>query len=35
MFSIIVEKSGCLGKCGNGLMILVLLEEFWYGYVEF
>lgn len=34
MPNITVEKSGCLGKCGNGPMILVLPEELWYGHVE-
>ena len=34
MPTITVEKSGCLGKCGNGPMILVLPEELWYGHVE-
>jgi (2Fe-2S) ferredoxin len=32
--NITVEKSGCLGKCGNGPMILVLPEEVCYGHVE-
>ncbi|NES68391.1 MAG: (2Fe-2S) ferredoxin domain-containing protein [Okeania sp. SIO2D1] len=29
-----VEKSGCLGKCGNGPMVLVLPEEIWYSHVH-
>ncbi|NEQ32783.1 MAG: (2Fe-2S) ferredoxin domain-containing protein [Leptolyngbya sp. SIO4C5] len=24
------ERSGCLGQCGNGPMVLVLPEEIWY-----
>ena len=32
--NITVEKSGCLGKCGNGPMVLVLPEEVWYSHVE-
>ncbi|NEN91217.1 MAG: (2Fe-2S) ferredoxin domain-containing protein [Okeania sp. SIO3H1] len=28
-----VEKSGCLGQCGNGPMVLVLPEEVWYSRV--
>ncbi len=31
--NITVEKSGCLGKCGNGPMVLVLPEEVWYSRV--
>ncbi|MDE5101966.1 MAG: (2Fe-2S) ferredoxin domain-containing protein, partial [Trichodesmium sp. St19_bin2] len=34
MPNITVKKSGCLGKCGNGPMILVLPEEVWYSHVE-
>ncbi|NEP90411.1 MULTISPECIES: ferredoxin [Okeania] len=29
-----VEKSGCLGQCGNGPMVLVLPEEVWYSHVH-
>lgn len=25
-----VEKSGCLGQCGNGPMVLVMPEQVWY-----
>jgi len=32
--NITVEKSGCLGKCGSGPMVLVLPEEVWYSHVE-
>ena len=32
--NITVEKSGCLGKCGNGPMVLVLPEKVWYSHVE-
>nr|WP_293058222.1 (2Fe-2S) ferredoxin domain-containing protein [Okeania sp. SIO2B3] len=32
--NIAVEKSGCLGKCGNGPMVLVLPEEVWYSHVH-
>ena len=32
--NIAVEKSGCLGKCGSGPMLLVLPEEVWYSYVQ-
>ncbi|MGD1714770.1 (2Fe-2S) ferredoxin domain-containing protein [Dapis sp. BLCC M172] len=32
--NITVEKSGCLGKCGSGPMVLVLPEEIWYSHVE-
>ncbi|NEQ73085.1 MAG: (2Fe-2S) ferredoxin domain-containing protein [Okeania sp. SIO2C9] len=28
-----VEKSGCLGQCGNGPMVLILPEEVWYSRV--
>ena len=31
--NITVEKSGCLGKCGSGPMVLVLPEEVWYSRV--
>ena len=31
--NIAVEKSGCLGKCGKGPMVLVLPEEVWYSHV--
>ena len=34
MPNITVKKSGCLGKCGNGPMILVLPEEVWYGHIK-
>ncbi len=34
MPNITVEKSGCLGKCGSGPMVLVLPEEVWYSYVQ-
>ncbi|MDE5095565.1 MAG: (2Fe-2S) ferredoxin domain-containing protein, partial [Trichodesmium sp. St11_bin5] len=34
MPNITIKKSGCLGKCGNGPMILVLPEEVWYSHVE-
>ncbi len=34
MPNIKVEKSGCLGKCGNGPMVLILPEEIWYSYVQ-
>ena len=33
MTNIAIEKSGCLGKCGNGPMVLVLPEEVWYSRV--
>ncbi|MGB3512900.1 MAG: (2Fe-2S) ferredoxin domain-containing protein [Microcoleaceae cyanobacterium] len=29
-----VKKSGCLGQCGNGPMVLVLPEEVWYSHVH-
>mgnify|MGYP001806139505 CR=1 FL=1 len=29
-----VVASGCLGKCGNGPMVLVLPEEIWYCRVQ-
>lgn len=29
-----VEKSGCLGQCGNGPMVLVLPEQVWYSHVH-
>lgn len=29
-----VEKSGCLGQCGKGPMVLVLPEEVWYSHVR-
>jgi (2Fe-2S) ferredoxin len=29
-----IEKSGCLGQCGNGPMVLVLPEEIWYDRVQ-
>jgi (2Fe-2S) ferredoxin len=29
-----VVASGCLGKCGNGPMVLVLPEEIWYFRVQ-
>ena len=32
--NITVEKSGCLGKCGNGPMVLVLPEQIWYSHVQ-
>ncbi|GGA07763.1 ferredoxin [Okeania sp. KiyG1] len=32
--NIAVEKSGCLGQCGNGPMVLVLPEEIWYSHVH-
>ena len=32
--NITVEKSGCLGKCGSGPMVLVLPEEIRYSHVE-
>ncbi|MDY7007667.1 MAG: (2Fe-2S) ferredoxin domain-containing protein [Cyanobacteriota bacterium] len=32
--NIAVEKSGCLGQCGNGPMVLVLPEEVWYSHVH-
>ncbi|MGD1808427.1 (2Fe-2S) ferredoxin domain-containing protein [Dapis sp. BLCC M126] len=32
--NITVEKSGCLGKCGSGPMVLVLPEEVWYNHVQ-
>ncbi len=32
--NIAVEKSGCLGQCGKGPMVLVLPEEIWYSHVE-
>lgn len=32
--NIAVEKSGCLGQCGKGPMVLVLPEEIWYSYVQ-
>ncbi len=25
-----IQKSSCLGKCGNGPMVLILPEEKWY-----
>lgn len=25
-----IEPSGCLGQCGNGVMVLVLPDEIWY-----
>ncbi len=34
MPNITVEKSGCLGKCGSGPMLLVLPEEIWYSHVQ-
>ncbi|NJL87161.1 MAG: (2Fe-2S) ferredoxin domain-containing protein [Leptolyngbyaceae cyanobacterium SM1_1_3] len=29
-----VRRSGCLGQCGNGPMVLVLPDEFWYDRVS-
>jgi (2Fe-2S) ferredoxin len=29
-----VQKSGCLGQCGSGPMVVVLPEEVWYGRVH-
>ncbi|MEB3342116.1 (2Fe-2S) ferredoxin domain-containing protein [Okeania sp.] len=29
-----VEKSGCLGKCGSGPIVLVLPDEVWYSHVD-
>ncbi|MGK7918515.1 MAG: ferredoxin [Trichodesmium sp.] len=34
MPNIQVEKSGCLGKCGSGPMVLILPEEIWYSHVK-
>ena len=30
----VIKKSGCLGQCGNGPMVLVLPEETWYSRVQ-
>lgn len=32
--SITVQRSGCLGQCGSGPMVLVLPEEIWYAHVS-
>ena len=32
--NITIEKSGCLGKCGSGPMVLILPEKVWYSCVE-
>jgi (2Fe-2S) ferredoxin len=29
-----LERSGCLGQCGSGPMVLVLPEEIWYAAVQ-
>ena len=29
-----VEKSGCLGKCGSGPIVLVLPDKVWYNNVD-
>jgi (2Fe-2S) ferredoxin len=29
-----VEPTGCLGKCGNGPMVVVLPEQTWYSHVD-
>lgn len=29
-----VQRSGCLGRCGSGPMVVVLPEEVWYGHVH-
>ncbi len=28
-----IKKSGCLGECGNGVMVLILPEEIWYWHI--
>jgi (2Fe-2S) ferredoxin len=29
-----IEPSGCLGQCGNGVMVLVLPDQIWYDRVR-
>jgi (2Fe-2S) ferredoxin len=31
---IAVKPTGCLGKCGNGPMVVVLPEQIWYSHVN-
>jgi NADH:ubiquinone oxidoreductase subunit E len=32
--NVTVKPTGCLGKCGNGPMVVVLPEEIWYSGVQ-